>query len=55
VPRAVSEWKASSVSKALAVQTENRQRFLDAFSRGLAVTGFRTDSEGNGTFELARL
>ena len=55
VPSAVTEWKASSVSQALSVQTENRERFLSAFARGLAVTGFRVDSEGNGTFELARL
>jgi predicted GNAT superfamily acetyltransferase len=55
VPRAVSEWKAASVSQALALQAENRRRFEAAFARGLAVTGFRVDSEGNGTFELARL
>ena len=53
VPHAVSEWKASSVSRAQAVQSENRERFLSAFARGLAVVGFRVDSEGNGTFELA--
>lgn len=57
VPKAVSEWKASAtgVSKARAIQLENRRHFLDAFGRGLAVTGFRVDSEGNGIFELARL
>jgi predicted GNAT superfamily acetyltransferase len=55
VPKAISDWKASSVSQAAAVQSENRQRFLSAFSRGLAVTGFRVDLEGNGTFELAHL
>ena len=55
VPRAVSEWKAASVPRAQAIQAENRQRFLSAFARGLAVTGFRVDSEGNGTFELTRL
>lgn len=53
VPKAVSDWKATSVSKAEAVQADNRQRFLDAFARGLAVTGFRIDPEGNGIFELA--
>jgi predicted GNAT superfamily acetyltransferase len=52
VPHAVSEWKSSSVSRAQAVQTENRERFLDAFGRGMAIAGFRVDSEGNGTFEL---
>jgi predicted GNAT superfamily acetyltransferase len=54
VPKAVSEWKASSVSKAEVVQAENRGRFLDAFGRGLAVMGFQVDSEGNGIYELAR-
>jgi predicted GNAT superfamily acetyltransferase len=54
VPREISEWKSSEehVSRALAVQRENRQRFQAAFSRGLAVTGFRTDADGNGIFEL---
>jgi predicted GNAT superfamily acetyltransferase len=55
VPKAVSEWKATGVSRAIGVQAENRDRFLDAFSRGLAVVGFRVDDEGNGTYELARL
>ena len=55
VPKAVSDWKATRVSSALEVQAENRRRFLDAFGRGLAVTGFRMDVEGNGIFELARL
>jgi predicted GNAT superfamily acetyltransferase len=52
VPHAVSEWKASSVSRAQAVQAENREKFLAAFARGMAVAGFRVDSEGNGTYEL---
>jgi predicted GNAT superfamily acetyltransferase len=57
VPKALSEWKASAtgVSRARVIQMENRKRFLDAFGRGLAVTGFRVDADGNGTFELARL
>ena len=42
-------------SRAMETQTENRQRFLDAFARGLAVVGFKVDAEGNGAFELARL
>ncbi|HEX3436859.1 MAG TPA: GNAT family N-acetyltransferase [Pseudacidobacterium sp.] len=54
VPRAVSEWKSSPTDyvKALEVQTKNREHFLDAFARGLAVIGFSTDAEGNGIFEL---
>lgn len=57
VPKAIAQWKASAegVSQAHALQLENRRRFLDAFARGLAVTGFRVDPEGNGHFELARL
>lgn len=57
VPKAVSDWKASDtgVSRAVAVQAENRRRFLDAFARGLAIVGFRVDAEGNGAFDLARL
>jgi hypothetical protein len=30
----------------------NRQKFLEAFSRGLAVLAFVRDGEGNGSFEL---
>jgi predicted GNAT superfamily acetyltransferase len=55
VPHAVSEWKAGSVSRAQAVQAENREKFLAAFARGLAVAGFTVDSEGNGTFELVSM
>lgn len=57
VPKEVSQWKASptGVSRAMEVQAANRQRFLDAFGRGLAVVGFRVDQDGNGAFELARL
>jgi len=57
VPKAIAQWKASAegVSRARAVQADNRNRFLNAFARGLAVTGFQVDAEGNGTFELARL
>jgi len=36
----------------LKVQTENRARFLGAFSRGLVVVGFEKDTEGNGIFQL---
>jgi predicted GNAT superfamily acetyltransferase len=54
VPAAIYEWKASSGGreKALAVQVENRRKFQDAFSRGLAVISFTRDAEGNGVFEL---
>ncbi len=54
LPREIGEWKASEehIDRALAVQRENHQRFQAAFSRGLAVTGFRRDADGNGIFEL---
>ena len=54
VPREIYEWKSSAAdhTRALEVQTGNRQLFLDAFARGLAVIGFRTDAKGNGTYEL---
>ena len=57
VPKAIAQWKASDtgVSLAQAKQAENRERFLDAFARGLAVTGFHLDEDGNGIFELAPL
>jgi hypothetical protein len=31
---------------------ENRRKFQEAFSQGLAVLGFVRDAEGNGVFEL---
>jgi predicted GNAT superfamily acetyltransferase len=54
VPASISEWKASDSDRerALAVQVENRRRFQEAFSQGLAVLGFVRDAEGNGVFEL---
>ncbi len=54
VPASIYEWKASDHDRdrALAVQLENRHRFQQAFSRGLAVLGFERDAEGNGVFEL---
>ncbi len=54
VPHEIGKWKASEEDqeRALAVQTENRQRFEEAFARGLAVIDFRTDAEGNGIFGL---
>jgi predicted GNAT superfamily acetyltransferase len=54
VPASIYEWKATSSGRdrALAVQLENRRRFQQAFSRGLAVLGFTRDAEGSGVFEL---
>jgi predicted GNAT superfamily acetyltransferase len=55
VPAAIGEWKSSEndFSKAVAVQTEIRERLQQAFASGLVVVDFRKDSAGNGTFELA--
>ena len=55
VPHQVAEWKSSEIDVELAraVQAENRQRFQEAFARGLAVVGFRRDTQSNGIFELA--
>ena len=54
VPASIYEWKASDAGRerALAVQLENRGKFQQAFSRGLAVVGFVRDAAGNGTYEL---
>ena len=54
VPHEIARWKASESEqpRARIVQAENRQRLQEAFARGLAVIGFRTDAEGNGIFEL---
>jgi predicted GNAT superfamily acetyltransferase len=56
VPAAIYHWKASDKNRerALAVQLENRQKFQQAFARGLAVLGFTRDADGNGIFELGR-
>jgi len=54
VPAQIYEWKGTEAGRemALAVQLENRRKFQQAFSRGLAVVGFVRDAEGNGVFEL---
>jgi hypothetical protein len=56
VPAAIYEWKATEArrEKALAVQLENRRRFQQAFSQGLAVLGFVRDVDGNGVYELGQ-
>jgi predicted GNAT superfamily acetyltransferase len=54
VPASIYQWKASELDRERAadVQLENRNRFQEAFSRGLAVLGYVRDAEGNGIFEL---
>ena len=56
VPASIYQWKASEEGRelALAVQLENRRKFQEAFSQGLAVLGFVRDAEGNGVFELGQ-
>jgi len=56
VPAIIYQWKSSPQhrERALALQSENRRRFQEAFSKGLAVVGFSRDEQGNGIFELAR-
>jgi predicted GNAT superfamily acetyltransferase len=56
IPSTIYEWKANEDNRerALAVQLENRRRFQQAFSQGLAVVGFARDAEGNGIFELGK-
>jgi predicted GNAT superfamily acetyltransferase len=54
VPAAIYQWKASPQDRerALALQAENRRKFQDSFSKGLAVVAFNRDEQGNGVFEL---
>jgi predicted GNAT superfamily acetyltransferase len=54
VPAQIYEWKAAaeSRSKAQQVQERNREQFLSAFDRGLAVLGYERDAECNGKFLL---
>jgi predicted GNAT superfamily acetyltransferase len=52
VPAAIYEWKAGDRERAQLVQMENRDKFQQAFSRGLAVIGFALDADKNGIFEL---
>jgi predicted GNAT superfamily acetyltransferase len=54
VPASIYEWKASGTNRerALSIQLENRRKFQQAFSQGLAVLDFSRDAEGNGVFEL---
>jgi len=56
VPAEIYTWKAAPQHrhKAEQVQSRNREQFLDAFSRGLAVLGYERDAIGNGTFLLGR-
>jgi predicted GNAT superfamily acetyltransferase len=56
VPAEIYTWKASPQHrhKAEQVQSRNRELFVEAFSRGLAVVGYERDAIGNGTFLLGK-
>ncbi len=56
LPRQVMEWKESveGAAQATQLQQANHAHFIEAFSRGLAVTGFSRDADGSGWFELSR-
>ncbi len=54
VPAEIYSWKASAADrpKAAQVQARNRDLFLAAFAKGLAVLAYERDAQGNGTFLL---
>jgi predicted GNAT superfamily acetyltransferase len=54
VPAQIYDWKAhpETRSRAQEVQDRNREKFLKAFSGGLAVLGYECDPQGNGKFSL---
>jgi predicted GNAT superfamily acetyltransferase len=54
VPAQIYDWKAAPETrrKAKHVQESNREQFLRAFARALAVLGYERDPEGNGKFQL---
>jgi predicted GNAT superfamily acetyltransferase len=56
VPAEIYIWKAAPQHrhKAEQVLARNREQFLEAFSRGLAVLGYERDAIGNGTFLLGK-
>ena len=51
----IYEWKTDPATRdrAREMQLANREQFLNAFSRGLAVLGYKRDQEGKGSFLLA--
>jgi predicted GNAT superfamily acetyltransferase len=56
VPHQIAHWRHSPLDqeRVLDIQSRNREHFEQAFSRQLAVIGFRIDTEGNGIFQLGR-
>ena len=56
VPAEIYQWKAMPTmrDRAAEVQLRNREKFLAAFSKGLAALGYERDQKGNGRFLLGR-
>jgi predicted GNAT superfamily acetyltransferase len=56
VPAEIYDWKArpETRDRAQALQDGNREVFLKAFARGLAVLGYERDGQGSGRFLLGR-
>jgi predicted GNAT superfamily acetyltransferase len=54
VPHTIYQWKQDAQQRSLArdVQSNNREALESAFHRGLAVIGYETDAQGNGSFLL---
>ena len=54
IPHEIAHWRHSVVEqeRVRAIQERNREQFLQAFARDLAVVDFRIDAEGNGLFQL---
>jgi len=54
VPAQIYQWKASPATRSQAqeVQSRNRELFLRAFEKKLAVLGYERDQQGSGTFLL---
>jgi hypothetical protein len=54
VPAEIYEWKANAATRtqALVVQQNNRERFSNAFAKGLSVLGYERDDHENGRFLL---
>jgi predicted GNAT superfamily acetyltransferase len=54
VPAEIYQWKAAPTTrgKALALQENNREKFVKAFADGLSVLGYSRDEQGNGRFLL---
>jgi predicted GNAT superfamily acetyltransferase len=55
VPREVTDWKRNTEQRKLAesLQTRNRHALEAAFARGLAITGYERNPEGDGCFLLS--